>query len=312
VAFSEYLIDGEGNELADGDGVIEPFTDPVAFANAYADARATMFPGDVELFDRANHDALAKAQQTPGVAAIIVAARGAETTGAASDSPALPMEMPVDPMVVPSLPAKATKTDYDRYKAGLAAVLSIAMTPDAINHVIDVNGGTYEGFPPSHRNACKQLVVDRQKAISPAPARDEEANPNQSADELIRDIDAQTSVADLTAWETMAAGHLKSLLDMSLGLHGKVIDRLKARHAELAEAEKPAPETGLFGDDAPRDPRAVADAMKAKLATVKTKAEFQKLQADDKADIEFLIAGSPEIWADVKSVAMKVFTSLTT
>lgn len=312
VAFSEYLVDGEGTELADGDGVIEPFTDPVAFANAYADARATMFPGDIELFDRANHDALAKAQQTPGVAAIIVAARGAGKPVAASDNPGLPMDLPVDDAAVLAPPAKPTKADYDKYKAALTSVLATAATPDAINHAIDVNAGVYDKFPPSHRLACKAIIEDRQKALSPAPARNAEPDASMSANDLIRDIDAQTSVADLDAWEAMAGGHLQSLLAMSIGLHGKVIERLKAKHAELEEAEKPEP--GFFGgiQEETRDPRAIADAMKLKLADIKTKAAFAKLQADDKADIEFLIAGSPEIWTEVKAVAMDVFKDLTT
>lgn len=314
-SFSEYLVDGEGSEIPTEDGVIEPITDPVAFARAYAEARETMFPADLELFDRANHDALQRAQQTPGVAAIIAAARGLGTPlntlkdpsqGLnALDSPTLPMDMPVDPAVVFAPPAKPTKADYDKYKAGLTAALGAATTPEAINHVIDVNGAVYEKFPPSHRLACKALVEDRQKALSPPPARGAEPDPGLLAEGLMRDVTAMASVKDLDAWLAFdgTKDEIKKILGLSLGVHAKIEAAIKAKRAALVEAERPAlPELPDVPDEPIKSPaRELADAMLANFANCKTIADLVAIgnSPDFIADARKLNGMEPPLWGEV-------------
>lgn len=307
--FSEYLVDGEGKELPDGDDVIEPITDPVTFANTYADVRATMFPGDHELFDRANHDALAKAQATPGVAAIIAAARvKARATPAATspDSPTLPMDMPIDPAAVFAPPEKPTAAHFKKYETDLKFVLDHSATAEALNHVIDVNSPTYDKFPGSRRLNCKALVEARQKELSPAPARGEpQETADQLAERLMVDIYSLVALESVDTWLAMPAtdAAIKTLLAQSLGLHKKITDAIKAKRAEfVTPALPPIPD-----EPEASEARKLADQMLAKFEDCKTPADVVALgnNVDFIKDAQKLAGLERALWGEVSRAGNK-------
>lgn len=308
VAFSEYLVAGDGTEFADSDGVIEAITDPMKFVAAYADVRATLFPADQEAFDTANHDALQRAQAAqPGVAAAIVAARGA--TDSATSQP----DGVGDPDRVFAPPAKPTKADYDKYEASLTQVFAACLTPDAINHVIDVNEPTYGKFPPSHRLACKAIVEARQKAISPASERNTTRSHASIADSLLLDIASLDTLADLDTFLAYApnAGAIADLAREAPAQHGRIVaaeQMHRKQLTDLAVTPKPAaPATSLFGDEAAPaapTPRQIADKMLAALEACQTRAEVNAWggTADAISDGKFLQENHPELWAEVAKV----------
>ena len=206
-AFEAWLVDGEGDPIPDADGVIAAFTDPVAFALAYVEAEADEFPGTIQLFRRANHDTLAQAMMmSTAVAPILNGTKKSEPERTESVDAAF-VELPQ--------PIKLTKAVMDDYNARLKVILGSADTPDAINHVIDLNMPTYEAFPPKQRLEAKALIETRQREISSAPDRGAPAgdvSEEATARDLAHDIYSLVSEASLDTWlkmPTVVAGFEK-------------------------------------------------------------------------------------------------------
>lgn len=200
--FEAWLVDGEGNEIPDADGVLEAFTDPVAFARAYMDALANEFPGTLDLFRKANHDSLIAAQiASTEVARILAGPKPADV----SDAPKAVMGNGTGAAVDPALvlpPAKATPAEFTSYMDRLKVVLAMEATPDWINRVVDANEATYGAFPPARRLAAKALVEAAQKAISPAPAKGVVQTAEALANGIILDLESLNTIAEVDAWKT--------------------------------------------------------------------------------------------------------------
>lgn len=242
-AFAEWLIDGEGDTIPlDEDGTVEQFTDPVAFARAFMDARANMFPGDVGLFEKANHDALRRAMIASTDVAAILAPKPAQPPPAASQAPAeptLPLDMPEDAAIV-ARPVKPTKAEFDRFHREFEAVLANAVTPDQIHHARDVNEATYNAFPPRNRTAALALIEAREKAISPPPPRN--AMPSTLAglaDSMLADIASFETSADVRQWHAFdkVKAELARLRAEDVALYEKVQGAANSRLTLLVKAE---------------------------------------------------------------------------
>lgn len=189
VPFSAWLIDGEGVEMADADGVVDQFTDPVAYARAFVAARDTMFPGDVELFERANHDELRKAMiASAEVAAILVPKKDASPPRAASMTGQVPLT--VD---------KLTPPVVKEYLESLKTTLATTTTNEAVDHIRQVNMPNIERLPPSSgRLPALQLIEARRKELS--GASEKPATAETLAMDLVHDIHSLVAVESFDAW----------------------------------------------------------------------------------------------------------------
>lgn len=299
-SFRQYLVDGEGDPIPDGDGVIEEFTDPVAFAHAFKEAEANEFPGTVELFRRANHDALALAMiASTEVSGILAPKQPAPVQQAPqtarSDNPTLPMDMPVDPWVV-AAPASKAKAEMTRYLDELKAVAAKVRTPKEYNHVRDVNAPIYDTFLDARRLQAMGIMDSRLKEMAPAPARDA-AGPTMKdlADSLLHDIYSLTAPESVPTWLAMDTTKA-ALAKLDPEWHAKVTKGAEARQHELiAEAT------------AKRTPRQILDAVNARMRACVTSDEAITLiyRPDHVADTKVL-AEYPELIAEMKNVAVEV------
>lgn len=306
--FSEWLVDGEGVEIPDEDGVLEPITDPVKFAQAYVAALSAEFPGTRELMVKANHDALARAMAiSTEVAPILNAgkegAKPAAPTAAAATTPGL---FPVDPafIQIPS-PIRLTKPVMEDFNKRLGELLGKADTPDAINHIIDMNMATYEAFSPSYRLSAKGLIEARQKAISPPPPRDGgDGDALQAiARDLAHDIYSLVSVASVDTWEKMpkVMAAMERLDRENPTLYAEVAQAMRERRVELT----PPP---------PQTPEEMKTEMIAQALACKTVAEVVALGRRNTqyiSDAKRLIEQAPALWEDVKAAVEKHQAELT-
>ena len=174
LAFSVWLVDGEGNELPDSDGVFEPFDDPVKFACAYKDAEGSLFPADIELFQRANEDNVQWACNLSQEAAAIFTPPAPLQDNV---NPPLPMAMPVDPWFIPP-PTKSTRAEFSSYEERFKKLLAEAANDQAIDHLVMVNSPVTErsDFLNSTRLKIKAATEDKRKDLMrPAQAENHEA-----------------------------------------------------------------------------------------------------------------------------------------
>lgn len=295
--FEAWLVDGEGNELPDADGVIEAYTDPAAYVRAYLDALRNEFPGTVELFRQANAESVALAVSLSPEVAPLVAPKSPD---ADSDNPTLPMSMPTDPAVVFAPPAKPTKADMDAYKASLKAVYATSSTPDAFNHARDVNKPVYDKFPPSQRLACEALFEQRQKEMSAPPADSGE----DLARGLLADVASFIEPAKIDAWRAYqpAIDELERLRKSSQHLYAVVIkaadDRkkvlMKAHYAALAAAD-------------PRTGREIFQALMTEMTACTSWPQIQALPSDPRytTDVQVMHVKDPHLWPELQTFANK-------
>lgn len=219
MAFSVWLVDGEGAELPDSDGVFEPFTDPVAFARAYVDVRGNLFPIDIEPFEAANADNVEWAMKLhPDAAAIIMPPTPPPPEPAQqSGSPTLPLNLPpVDQAFIPP-PAKNTRADFTTYVDRFKALLRAATTSAAIDHLVTVNTPVTErsDFLNSSRLQIKAATEERRKALPAVGGLGGwAATMEQLAVDMIGDIHRLASGSDCDSWAASPAVKTK-LLDLS-------------------------------------------------------------------------------------------------
>lgn len=255
VAFAAWLVDADGSEMPDEDGVIpnEPYADPVAFVSDWINARNTMPAVDVEAFDTINRAALDDAATaSAGAAKLIAQAMGAHTmsieeAALPTDEPALFKDLPIDPAVVFAPPAKATKADYDSYKDRLRSVFTAAATSDAFNHAREVNKGTWDKFPNSQRLACEGIAKARQDELSAAPATNGASNGlDRIATMLASDVHRVTAEAGLDAWlaiPTTVANLERLRTNDGASYYAQVWGTIGERYNAL----RPLSPLGLFG-----------------------------------------------------------------
>ena len=178
LAFSVWLVDSEGNELPDSDGVFEPFDDPVKFAGAYKDAEGSLFPADIELFQRANVDNVQWAcNLSQEAAAIFWPPAPKEESPTKATNPTLPMTMPADPWFIPP-PTKSTRAEFSSYEERFKKLLAEAANDQAIDHLVMVNSPVTErsDFLNSTRLKIKAATEDKRKDLMrPAQAENHEA-----------------------------------------------------------------------------------------------------------------------------------------
>lgn len=233
-AFEAWLLDHEGDAMTDETGAPpnEPFRDPMAWALAYRAAVDTMFPADVELFRRANQEAMVQAQiASPLVAAILAGPKTETEPHQAQSEPAS------DPWLVPA-PKSKGKADMQAYLETLKVTLAKAATPDEIGAVIDANSETYNGFLDARRLAAKALVEERLKQMSPAPARGEVKTLEDVARDLEHDIYSLVAVESVPAWLAMPTVKeaLDKLIRENVPLHDAVMKKVAAKKTELTKA----------------------------------------------------------------------------
>lgn len=214
--FSVWLVDGEGNELADSDGVFEPFTDPVGFARAYKEVEASLFPGDLGLFHAANEENIDWAMRiSEEAAAIFVPPPAPAQNVSPVKEPALPLNLPpVDQAFIPP-PTKSTKAEFTSYVDRFKVLLSAAPTNAAIDHLVTVNSVTTErsDFLNSSRLQIKAATEERRKALTPSTAG-AAATMEQLAVDMAGEINRLGSVTDCDAYA--ASSRVKAnLLDLS-------------------------------------------------------------------------------------------------
>lgn len=230
-AFSAWLLDADGTELADEDGVIptEPFTDPVAFARAYVDVRGNLFPADIEAFEAVNK---------PGIVAAMIASTAVaplliipEPSAPAPAEPTLPMEMPIDPAFIAlPTPIKLTKATMAQFNDELKARAAAMTTLDGIDHLKQVNEPTFGTFPPSGNLAAQAIIETRRKELTPAPTGTMAETMEQLAVDMIKDVYSLTTADSCDMWEAMPAIKAK-LLDLGTNdpeRHTQVLAALKS------------------------------------------------------------------------------------
>lgn len=283
-----WLVDGEGNEIPDEDGVVAAFTDPVAYAQAYIDARATFPPETLALFDRANHDSLRQAMRFSTEVSAILATKPAPVTAPDDDAPSLPMEMPVDPWTVPAPPANARSSDYQKYHEAFDVLRKTADTPEKIGLLIDRNEPTYtrQGFAPSRRTAIKALIEAQQRAISPPSARDAApvvATPLDIAHKLMHEIRALDTAEAVVTWRKMPAieGAMAALKVEAPNLFDQVTKLADARRATF-----------------------MAETIKQKMRDCKTDAELKGLPNDPEflRQCNEINSADPNLFTEIKEL----------
>jgi hypothetical protein len=218
VSFEAWLIDGEGNEIPDENGEIEAFTDPVAFVTAYMDALHSKPAATVDLFKRANLEAIRKAQ----IASTKVSAILAGYNKPAVEAPSL---------IVPP-PAHKTMAEYNAYNDRLRAALT-NVNVDGFRAIKDANADTIAAFPPARRLAALAVFEERMKALTPAPARD--PVPRNAKDGMLADLESLETIAQIQAWEVFPAtiAELRQLDDRD---QADIIARTAHRKSILAAA----------------------------------------------------------------------------
>lgn len=225
--FSRYLLDEAGKPMPDGDGVLEPFTDPEAWAAAYVDARDSFFPGDLPGFEAANAEAAREAMAASKEVVAIIGGGAPETHQDEPEGAAIPW------------PEKPSAADAKIYMAALKAALDGCSDPDAINLVIDHNAPTYDQFPPKYRLEAKALVQTRQQAISPAPARGQETPTiAEFADAIIADIASLETLDDLNTWKqfTTAIAEVEKVRREAPDHHARIQAAITKRETDLKVA----------------------------------------------------------------------------
>lgn len=290
--FSAWLVDGEGNEMADADGVIEAHTDPVKFANAYLDALASEFPGTIELFRGANQEAVDLAKQISPEASALLSPKPPETAG----NPTLPMDLPADPaFIVP--PAKATTAEFAAYNGRLQAALELGTTQDWVSTVKARNSATIEAFPPKRRLDAKAVIEAREKVVTSIPARGEETPTfAKIAEGMLTDIAGlETEMeVDVYAKSTFRIAELERLREGKPALHAVVQRALTERLAAVTKS--------------PPTPRQVADDMMVKLRGCDTSDAAMALVRGQEyiASAKQLSTASSELWKEVKATAASI------
>lgn len=287
-AFNQWLVDGEGEAIPDADGVIGAYDDPVAWARAYKNAEDTMFPGDLELFRKANAEARAQAMIASTEVAPILAGKSAD------DAPKATMGQgaTVDPLFIPP-PAKNTREELESYNARLAVLARASLGDYDLNLIETKNSDAIEALPPKYRLAAKGLIDARRKELAPAPKRDETTDFMKLADSLLADIESFDAPNDFVAWRgyEKVRQELESLRIGSPDLYSKVMDAAAKREGEV---NKPTERT----------PRQIADGMLAALESCKTREEVVAWgkRVDVIEDAKILQANAPEMWAEVAKV----------
>lgn len=232
-AFEQWLVDGEGSEIADADGVIEAFHDPVAFARAYMDALSNEFPGTIELFKAANKEALVAAM----IASTEVAPILAGTPLFRSDQSAVG----IDPAFVPP-PTKNTPAELRSYLDRLKVVAGTWTTDAAITHGVTLNAPTYEAadFPAPSRMKAKGIIADRREAVKPAAVRGAaEPTLNDLAERMAEDLASFDKATDIEAWKSFGkiTTELARLKDGAPDLYDRVMRFAEQRRLELNAEE---------------------------------------------------------------------------
>lgn len=181
--FAVWLIDGDGVALDDTD----EFTDPVAFATAYAEAHDKMFPPERPSFVRANAASLAMAEalNPEGVHnALRPPSPPPPAPKSESDDPRLPLGDQPDMAVVPKA-AKPTKAAFVAYNEALKQKLAAATTEAAVSHIGAVNTENINAMPNAYRLAAVEIIEMRRKEMV-APAAPATRLP--STEDLVADI----------------------------------------------------------------------------------------------------------------------------
>lgn len=233
--FEAWLVDGEGNPIADADGVIEAIRDPVTFARTYMEALSNEFPGTIDLFKVANKEALVAATIASTEVAPILAGAVKDAGGAG---------LAIDPAFVPP-PTKSTKAEFESYLARLKTVASAWTTDAAITHGVAVNTPIYEApdFPAPYRMKAKGIIADRREAVKPAPARGAaEPTLNDIAASMTEDLKSFDKATDIEAWKSFGkiATELTRLKDGAPDLYDRVTRFAERRRLELLAAQMTA------------------------------------------------------------------------
>lgn len=311
--FKAWLVDGEGESIPDEAGQHYEYTDPEEFAHAYVNARDSAFPPDREGIVTANHDSLRQAMiASTKVAPIINAGQSpsAPTASQGVASPSLPMDMPVDEAVVPA-PTKPIKAEFERFNAEFEKRLALGTTEAWIKRVNEANAATVNTFPPKHRLAGLALVEARQRAISPAPARDAPIGytPEDLSAKILQDVYATISVPALDTYLKMerVMDGLARLMHEAPAIYTKTLAVIDARREELVTSPT-------------RTHRQIADAMKLRLDECVTMEDI--IDEPNKgglnydvayiADANILAREAKELWAEIKAYAVARRAAITT
>jgi hypothetical protein len=207
--FAAWLIDGDGVAI---DGT-EDFTDPVAFATAYAKAYADMFPPERKPFERANAEALGIAHglDPEGVeAALNPPEETPPVEQVKTDAPELPLDAPHDAAVIPS-PAKPTRAAFTAFNEALKEKLETA-TELQRGHIAAVNSAVINGMPNAFRMDAVALIEVRRKELEAAQQQTRPASPDLVED-LLSDVYSLTTPESVSTWLTMPriAAYLKQI-----------------------------------------------------------------------------------------------------
>ena len=209
-AFSAWLIDGDGMALAD-----EVFTDPVAFATAYATTYTDMFPPERKSFERANAESVEAAHRLNpvGVEAALAPPKqnAPPPVSEARVATELPMDLPHDPAVIPR-PAKPTRMAVAAFLQALRDRVKDA-TEAQLDHIGSVNDDTIAGLPNAFREeAIEVLEARREQLATPPPTTAARTSPNL-VDGLIDDVGSLTTAESVTTWLAMPriAAHIANI-----------------------------------------------------------------------------------------------------
>lgn len=244
-AFSVWLVNGEGNELADADGVFEPFDDPVKFARAYKEVEGNLFPGDLGLFHTANEDNVQWAVSLSEEAAAIFTPAPAPAQNIEpplkATNPTLPMAMPINPWFIPP-PTKSTRAEFTSYVDRFKKLLADAVNVSAIDHLVSVNSVTTErsDFLNSSRLQIKAATEERRKEMAAPPNQATLTSTEELAkfksEQLMRRVEACKTKAAAAALSKDA-----SLVEDIRWLHANAPDIRKSTAVAMDEFVKGLP-----------------------------------------------------------------------
>lgn len=251
--FSSWLVDGEGVAI-EGTGV---FTDPVAFATAYARARADMFPPERRPFERANAETLASAHELNpgGVEAALApppAAQPAQPAQTGARGPELPLDAPHDDSVIPK-PPQPTRKAFIAFNAVLKGLVADA-SEIGLGHIGAVNAETINSMPNLYRVEAIGIIEARRKALvaAAAPATTKAAGTGSIVDDLLHDVYSLNKPESVTTWLNMdvTKQHMTELKTSDAAGWTRVMAAANSAFVKMrVEACKTSDEANALADD---------------------------------------------------------------
>lgn len=210
-AFSQWLVDAEGEPIQERGADLEAYTDAVRWMRAYLTRLADEPKDSRELYLRANVDARDAACLISKEAVELLHAAEQPTATAASAPVAAqaPETAPAAPHWLIPLWTKPNLAAFEQYAKDAQSIIDKARTVEDVQRIADLNNQNYTMLPPKQRLAIKAMLEAARKRVDPlqtgpgtaAP----QAEPAASADDESPAVIAKRMTDNITDLPTSAA-----------------------------------------------------------------------------------------------------------